>query len=254
MFYNTFWGDGFIEGIKTGYKDLFECVYDLYGGELVALISLGVSLLFGDEVDDSVAKRDPYQHLMAICRYIVLNYDESYSNNDSKTLQTIRPDLVRYTDLEGGIINRETIVEYSVIPNVIGSPFVTRSSTGELMLAYRMCYSGPVKEDADSTHDLIKRSGIIEKDVEFSNKLLQDKLGKGEFKTALDMFNTYGNIPSNDIKSTTSTKLPETTETAGVDRLNNRVQTAIGVITLKTNRSKTSSDLDSAEINTLTKW
>lgn len=255
MFYNAVWGDGVWEGIKSGYKDLFDCVYNLYGvANAVDLIELGVELLFTDNSDPFVSKLDPYQHLMSIARYIVLPYDEKYSNNDATTLQTIRPDLIRYTNLEGGIINRESIIEYSVIPNVIGSPFVARSSTGELMIAYRMCYSGPVKEDADSSHDLIKMSGIIEKDVEFSNKLLQDKLGKGIDKTAIDMFNTYGKLPSTDLKSSATVKLPETTETAGVDRLTNQVQTTFGSVTLKTNRSKTSSDLDTAEINTLTKW
>ena len=254
MFYNAVWGDGVWEGIKTGYKDLFDCAYNWYGASIVDLVELGIDLLFSDNSDAFVSKLDPYQHLMSIARYIVLPYDEKYSNNDANTLQTIRPDLVRYTNLEGGIINRTSIIEYSVIPNVIGSPFVARSSTGELMLAYRMCYSGPVKEDADSSHDLIKMSGIIEKDVEFSNKLLQDKLGKGIDKTAIDMFNTYGKLPSTDLKSSSTVKLPETTETAGVDRLTNQVQTTFGTITLKTNRSKTSSDLDSAEINTLTKW
>ena len=255
MFYNAIWGDGIWEGIKSGYKDIFNCVYNWYGvASIVDLVELGIELFFSDNADPFISKLDPYQHLMSIARYIVLPYDESYSNNDSITLQTIRPDLVRYTNLEGGIINREPIIEYSVIPNVIGSPFVARSSTGELMIAYRMCYSGPVKEDADGAHDLIKISGIIEKDIEFSNKLLQDKLGKGTDKTALDMFNTYGSMPSTDLKGTATIKLPETVETAGVDRLSNQVQTTFGAITLKTNRSKTSSDLDSAEINTLTKW
>lgn len=254
MFYNAIWGDGIWEGIKSGYKDTFDCIYSWTAERLVDIIKLGIDLFFTDDTDPFISKLDPYQHLQAICRYIVLPYDEKYSNNDSTTLQTIRPDLIRYTDLEGGIINREPIIEYSVIPNVIGSPFVARSSTGELMIAYRMCYSGPTKEDADGAHDLIKYSGILEKDVEFSNKLLQDKFGKGEDKTAIDMFNTYGKLPSAEIRSTATSKLPVSTETAGVERLTNSVQTTTGAIVLKTNRSKTSSDSETAGINTLTKW
>lgn len=195
---------------------------------------------------------DHYQTLFASCRYVELPYDNKYSSNDEVTFQTIR-NHSRWDNVEGGIMSREAIIAYLVITTPIGSPFVARSSTGELMLATAFTYSGPVREKYDSDTDLYKNPGIIADDVKLSNELLQKTLGAGYDKTIKDWLNFMGNTPDDTIQPTKNVN-NSTAISKSVTELTNTVQTAEASMLLTPNRSKVSSDVDSVVINTLKKW
>lgn len=195
---------------------------------------------------------DHYQTLFASCRYVVLPYDNKYSNNDEVTFQTIR-NHDRWDNVEGGIRTREKIIAYLSINTTIGSPFIARSSTGELMLATAFTYSGPVKEKYDSSTDLLKQPGVIADDIKLSNELLQKTLGNGYDKTIQDWLNFMGNTPDESLTPTANVN-NATAISKSVVELTNTNQTAEASMLLTPNRSKVSSDVDSVVINTLKKW
>lgn len=195
---------------------------------------------------------DHYQSLFASCRYVILPYDNKYSNNDEVTFQTIR-NHDRWDNVEGGIMTRESIIAYLSINTTIGSPFIARSSTGELMLATSFTYSGPVREKYDSATDLIKQPGIIADDIKLSNELLQKTLGNGYDKTIKDWLNCMGNTPDESLTPTVNVN-NATALSKSVVELANTNQTAEASMLLTANRSKVSSDVENIVINTLKKW
>jgi hypothetical protein len=195
---------------------------------------------------------DHYQTLFASCRYVILPYDNKYSNNDEVTFQTIR-NHDRWDNVEGGIMTRERIIAYLSINTTIGSPFIARSSTGELMLATAFTYSGPVREKYDSATDLIKQPGIIADDIKLSNELLQKTLGNGYDKTIKDWLNFMGNTPDESLTPTVNVN-NATAISKSVAELANTNQTAEASMLLTANRSKVSSDVENIVINTLKKW
>ena len=195
---------------------------------------------------------DHYQTLFASCRYVILPYDNKYSNNDEVTFQTIR-NHDRWDNVEGGIMSRERIIAYLSINTTIGSPFIARSSTGELMLATAFTYSGPVREKYDSKTDLFKKPGIIADDIKLSNELLQKTLGNGYDKTIKDWLNLMGNTPDESLTPTVNVN-NATAISKSVVELANTNQTAEASMLLTANRSKVSSDVENIVINTLKKW
>ena len=195
---------------------------------------------------------DHYQTLFASCRYVILPYDNKYSNNDEVTFQTIR-NHDRWDNVEGGIMTRARIIAYLSINTTIGSPFIARSSTGELMLATAFTYSGPVREKYDSATDLIKQPGIIADDIKLSNELLQKTLGNGYDKTIKDWLNCMGNTPDESLTPTVNVN-NATALSKSVVELANTNQTAEASMLLTVNRSKVSSDVENIVINTLKKW
>ncbi len=195
---------------------------------------------------------DHYQTLFASCRYVILPYDNKYSNNDEVTFQTIR-NHDRWDNVEGGIMTRERIIAYLSINTTIGSPFIARSSTGELMLATAFTYSGPVREKYDSKTDLFKKPGIIADDIKLSNELLQKTLGNGYDKTIKDWLNFMGNTPNESLTPTVNVN-NATALSKSVVELANTNQTAEASMLLTVNRSKVSSDVENIVINTLKKW
>ena len=195
---------------------------------------------------------DHYQTLFASCRYVILPYDNKYSNNDEVTFQTIR-NHNRWDNVEGGIMTRERIIAYLSINTTIGSPFIARSSTGELMLATAFTYSGPVREKYDSSTDLLKKPGIIADDIKLSNELLQKTLGNGYDKTIKDWLNFMGNTPDESLTPTVNVN-NATAISKSVAELANTNQTAEASMLLTANRSKVSSDVENVVINTLKKW
>lgn len=195
---------------------------------------------------------DHYQTLFASCRYVILPYDNKYSNNDEVTFQTIR-NHDRWDNVEGGIMTRERIIAYLSINTAIGSPFIARSSTGELMLATAFTYSGPVKERYKSKSNLYKKPGIIADDIKLSNELLQKTLGNGYDKTIKDWLNFMGNTPDESLTPTVNVN-NATALSKSVVELANTNQTAEASMLLTANRSKVSSDVENIVINTLKKW
>lgn len=195
---------------------------------------------------------DPYQSLFASCRYVILPYDNKYSNNDEVTFQTIR-NHDRWNNVEGGIMTRERIIAYLSINTTIGSPFIARSSTGELMLATAFTYSGPVREKYASSTNLLKKPGIIADDIKLSNELLQKTLGNGYDKTIKDWLNLMGNTPDESLTPTVNVN-NATAISKSVVELANTNQTAEASMLLTANRSKVSSDVENIVINTLKKW
>lgn len=195
---------------------------------------------------------DHYQTLFASCRYVILPYDNKYSNNDEVTFQTIR-NHDRWDHVEGGIMTRESIIAYLSINTAIGSPFIARSSTGELMLATAFTYSGPVREKHASDTNLLKKPGIIADDIKLSNELLQKTLGNGYDKTIKDWLNVMGNTPDESLTPTVNVN-NATAISKSVAELANTNQTAEASMLLTANRSKVSSDVENIVINTLKKW
>ena len=245
------------------WKDTWSDLWDMYTGIFTAVFIMpleGVGKLIYDALKGSNANEEMYKvnfgkRLFARCFYVKLPYDSGYSSNDRTTYQTIRVKHraeKAYGSIDGGVINRVSCAALNSIPTTIGSPFVTRSSTGELMIAYEMMYSGPIKEEADSHSDLLKYSGIAPIDVELSNQLLQTTLGSGEDKTIDDWLNVFGE--SDNYALSTREDVHTTNISTSVVEQHNIVSTTHGTLTVKSNRSKVSSDVETANINTVQKW
>lgn len=198
---------------------------------------------------------DHWQHLFATCRYVLLPYDEKYTSSDKTTFQTIRNTITpeKFYHVKGAFENRSKLIPYHVIPNPIGAMFATRGSTGELMLAMSFLLSGPTREDESAYSDFEKNSGVKQQDIDFANNLLRSLLGDGSDKTGDNYMNFTGVVDDyardqqiNTLKSrlTSSQILQE-------NAVNN---TAFGNLHIVANRSRTTSDVSSSTINTLTKW
>lgn len=196
------------------------------------------------------------KNIYARCYYLKLPYDSNYSANDPATYQTIRVQHraeKAYGGIDGGMMyGRVNAQMFNVIPTTIGSPFVTRSSTGELMIAYRMMHTGPIKQDKDEHHDMIKFSGIMPIDAQLSNQLLQTRFGQGTDKTINDWLNVFGEsskvVASNMASAATTNLSTSVTEQVNLNT------TACGKMIVTSNRSKTTTETDTATINTLVKW
>lgn len=258
--FSTHTWDKFRRGVYTIAKSEFNAVLGvLMAGLMLApdlfskLMYYGLDLFINSFSNiSSFWKIDHYQTLFASCRYVELPYDNRYSSNDEVTFQTIR-NHNRWNNVEGGIMTREEIIAYLSINTAIGSPFVVRSSTGELMMATAFTYSGPVKEKYDSTTDLLKKPGIIADDVKLSNELLQKTLGSGYDKTIDEWLNFMGNTPDESLIPTVNAR-NSTAISKSVVELTNTNQTAEASMLLTPNRSKVSSDVENIVINTLKKW
>ena len=128
-----------------------------------------------------------------------------------------------------------------------------RDSAGSLRLAYVFSYSGPIREFYDGGDDFEKYPGIIDRDAELTNTMLKEQFGSGEDKTAEDWLNLLGNVSDLSAQGKTVT-LIESKLTNEQVALTTSYQKAQGSMTMKANRSKTTSDTDTQTINTLTKW
>ena len=255
-----FYGDeSMFDRLVAGWKDVGKGYLNMLVGSFKATTGLSGGIfiqelyhyVFAASPVDKFAGLDHYKSLYALCRYVELPYDTGYSSNDKNSYQTIR-DFLRY-EVDGGIYNRTAILPCICITSNIGSPFVVRSSTGQLMLAYDFSYSGPVEEKFSGEDDFIKHPGILQSDVDLTNKMLQEQFGKGEDKKIEDWLNLHGNTP--DMSSLQSNIVSVASKLDG-DKVEQftAMQTAQGSMTLTTTRSKTSSDLDGIDINTVTKW
>ena len=251
------------KGAYSRWADSWSDLWDMYTGIYTAMyimplegsIEILLDALMNSDPNDEMFKIDYGKQMFARCFYVKLPYDSGYSSNDKTTYQTVRIQHraeKAYGSIDGGVINRVTCAALNTIPTTIGSPFVTRSSTGELMIAYDMMYSGPVKEKSDSHTDLSKYSGITNLDVELSNQLLSTTLGTGEDKTIQDWLNVFGEV--DDYAATVVSDVATTNISTSVVEQNNIVSTACGTLTIKSNRSKVSSDVETTNINTVQKW
>lgn len=171
-----------------------------------------------------------------------------YTSNDMTTMQTIR---FRNEWNADGIVGRKGLKAGHNICNPIGSPLVVRSTTGELTIAVSMTYQGPWKQYVDTT-DYRKQVGISQTDVDLTNKMLAKMFGDGTDKTADDYLNIRGGLLNISVNGS-STTFKSVLANDAVEQTN-ATDSAFGTITLNANRSKTSSDVESATINTLTKW
>lgn len=255
-----FYGDEtMFNKLVSGWKDVGKGFLDMIVGSFKVSVGMtgGIFVqelyhyLFAASPADPFSRLDHYKTLYALCRYVELPYDTGYSSNDKTTYQTIR-EPKRYS-VAGGIYNRTAIIPCICITSTIGTPFLVKSSSGQLLLAYDFSYSGPVGEGYASDTDFTKHPGIIESDAEFTNKLLQEQFGKGEDKTINDWLNTHGNMPDMSSLASNTIDLESKLSTDKVEQ-NTVVQSARGNMTVIATRSKTSSDVDTATINTLTKW
>ena len=201
-------------------------------------------------------EQDHWQRLYALCRYVILPYDEKYSSSDKTTFQTIRNTITpeKYYHVAGAFENRTALIPYHLIPNPIGAMFAVRNSTGELMIAMSFMLSGPTREDASATHDFIKNSGVTESDIEFANKLLREKLGAGYDKTGGHYMNFSGTVDDYARDPAIVNTLKTRLTSSQILQENAVNKTAFGELHITANRSKTSSDADTNSINTLTKW
>lgn len=239
--------------VFTGWTQVFDAIFNMPVNYVVEQILEAI----GYSGTNFAFYNVPFgKRLYARCYYLKLPYDSGYSSNDATTYQTVRiPKRAAkaYGAIDGGIMRRTACAAYNVIPTTIGSPFMTRSSTGELMIAYKMAYTGPIREKYDSHEDLYKKSGIMPIDVEFSNQLLRKTLGSGEDKTINDWLTTFADNDAIESKNLIY-ELLQTTMSNNVVEQHNQEQTAMASMKITANRSKTNSDVDITEINTLTKW
>lgn len=255
FFFEESMGDRLIKGWKTLGSGVLGLLIDgwkiatgLEGGLLVQELYI---FFFQNSPSTQFAKIDHLSTLYADCRYIDIQYDSHFSSNDKITYQTIRePNRFVAT---GGIYNRSSLLPYIVIPTPVGSPFVFRDSAGSLKLAYVFSYSGPIREFYDGGDDFKKYPGIIDRDAELTNTMLKEQFGSGEDKTAEDWLNLLGNVSDLRAQGETVT-LIESKLTNEQVALTTSYQKAQGSMTMKANRSKTTSDTDTQTINTLTKW
>lgn len=245
------------EYTKDGWSNVFKGWLDVFEAIYVMPLKYAIEQIMrmiGDSNTNSAFYLINFgKQLYARCFYVKLPYDSGYSSNDATTYQTVRlPKRAEkaYGAIDGGIINRTTCAAYNIIPTTIGSPFVTRSSTGELMMAYKMAYSGPIREFYSSHEDLIKYSGITSVDIEFSNQLLRKTLGSGEDKTINDWLTTFDdNFANESVAGNLNTSLA-----SGAIEQHNQTDTALATLKITATRNKATSDVENTEINTLTKW
>lgn len=246
------------EYTKDGWSDIFKSSVEVleatYTMPIKYIIDQIVRLTGEANTNDAYYNIDFGKRLFARCFYVKLPYDSGYSSNDATSYQTVRvPKRTNkaYGAIDGGIKNRTSCAMYNIIPTTIGSPFATRSSSGELMLAYKMSYSGPIIEKYDSHENLVKKSGITNVDIEFSNQLLRKTLGSGEDKTINDWLTTF---EDNFAEESSKSSNLNTTLASGAVEQHNQKDSAMATMKITATRSKTTSDVESTEINTLTKW
>ena len=244
--------DGIGSAFGAGWNRWTSSLGDIFGG-IKALVSPVIDWLFSDpEVSNTLEKRlkkiDTRRLLVTAAEYLFLPYDTGYSSNDVTTFQTIRFRNEWGTD---GIVSRTSLKAGHNIGNPIGSPLVVRSTTGELTLAVSMTYQGPWRQYY-GTEDYKKQVGISQNDVDMTNKMLEKMFGDGKDKTASDYLNIRGGLLSS-IALADGASL-QTVMANDVVEQTNAGDSASCEITITANRSKTSSDVETPTINTLTKW
>ena len=251
IIYNSY-KDGIGSAFGAGWNRWTSALGDIFGG-IEALVSPVINWLFSDsEATNTPEKRlrkiDTRKLLVAAVEYLFLPYDTGYSSNDVATFQTIRFRNEWGTD---GIVSRTSLKAGHNIGNPIGSPLVVRSTTGELTLAVSMTYQGPWRQFY-GTEDYAKQVGISQNDVDMTNKMLAKMFGDGTDKTANDYLNIRGGLLSS-IALAGGASL-KTVMANDVVEQTNAGDSASCEITIIANRSKTSSDVETPTINTLTKW
>ena len=251
LIYNSY-KDGIGSAFGAGWNRWTSSLGDIFGG-IKALVSPVIDWLFSDpEVSNTLEKRlkkiDTRRLLVTAAEYLFLPYDTGYSSNDVTTFQTIRFRNEWGTD---GIVSRTSLKAGHNIGNPIGSPLVVRSTTGELTLAVSMTYQGPWRQYY-GTEDYKKQVGISQNDVDMTNKMLEKMFGDGKDKTASDYLNIRGGLLSS-IALADGASL-QTVMANDVVEQTNAGDSASCEITITANRSKTSSDVETPTINTLTKW
>lgn len=251
LIYNSY-KDGIGSAFGAGWNRWTSTLGDIFGG-IKALVSPVINWLFSDsEVTNTPEKRlrkiDTRKLLVAAVEYLFLPYDTGYSSNDVATFQTIRFRNEWGTD---GIVSRTSLKAGHNIGNPMGSPLVVRSTTGELTLAVSMTYQGPWRQFYGN-EDYVKQVGISQNDVDMTNKMLAKMFGDGTDKTANDYLNIRGGLLSS-IALADGASL-QTVMANDVVEQTNTGDSASCEITITANRSKTSSDVETPTINTLTKW
>lgn len=251
LIYNSY-KDGIGSAFGAGWNRWTSALGDIFGG-INALVSPVINWLFSDpEASNTLEKRlkkiDTRRLLVTAVEYLFLPYDTGYSSNDVTTFQTIRFRNEWGTD---GIVSRKSLKSGHNIGNPMGSPLVVRSTTGELTLAVSMTYQGPWRQYYGDD-DYKKRVGISQNDVDMTNKMLEKMFGDGKDKTASDYLNIRGGLLSS-IALTGGASL-QTVMANDVVEQTNAGDSASCEITITANRSKTSSDVETPTINTLTKW
>lgn len=251
IIYNSY-KDGIGSAFGAGWNRWTSALGDIFGG-IEALVSPVINWLFSDsEAANTLEKRlrkiDTRKLLVTAAEYLFLPYDTGYSSNDVTTFQTIRFRNEWGTD---GIVSRTSLKSGHNIGNPIGSPLVVRSTTGELTLAVSMTYQGPWKQFYGD-EDYEKHVGISQNDVDMTNKMLAKMFGDGTDKTASDYLNIRGGLLSS-IALAGGASLKTVLANDVVEQTNSG-DSASCEITITANRSKTSSDVETPTINTLTKW
>lgn len=251
LIYNSY-KDGIGSAFGAGWNRWTSTLGDIFGG-IKALVSPVINWLFSDsEVTNTPEKRlkkiDTRRLLVTAAEYLFLPYDTGYSSNDVTTFQTIR---FRNEWGADGIVSRTSLKAGHNIGNPIGSPLVVRSTTGELTLAVSMTYQGPWRQYYGD-EDYKKQVGISQNDVDMTNKMLEKMFGDGKDKTASDYLNIRGGLLSS-IALADGASL-QTVMANDVVEQTNAGDSASCEITITANRSKTSSDVETPTINTLTKW
>lgn len=251
LIYNSY-KDGIGSAFGAGWNRWTSAIGDIFGG-IEALVSPVIDWLFSDSettntLEKSLKKIDTRRLLVTAAEYLFLPYDTGYSSNDVTTFQTIRFRNEWGTD---GIVSRKSLKAGHNIGNPIGSPLVVRSTTGELTLAVSMTYQGPWRQYYGD-EDYKKQVGISQNDVDMTNKMLEKMFGDGKDKTASDYLNIRGGLLSS-IALADGASL-QTVMANDVVEQTNAGDSASCEITITANRSKTSSDVETPTINTLTKW
>lgn len=253
LIYNSF-TDGVGSAFGAGWNRWTSALGDIFDG-FAALVSPVINWLFDDDSESMntaerrLRKIDTRSIVVNQAEYLFLPYDTGYTSNDMTTFQTIRFRNEWRTD---GIVSRHGLKAGHNIGNPMGSPMVVRSSTGELTLAISMTYQGPW-EQFYGDDDYEKHVGISQNDVDMTNKMLVKMFGDGTDKTADDYLNIRGGLLEILVANGTSTSLKTVMANDAIEQTN-AIDSASGTITLNANRSKTSSDVESATINTLKKW
>lgn len=251
LVYNSY-TSGIGSAFGAGWNRLKSALDDICDG-FSALISPVANWLFSDvETTNTLEKRlkkiDTRKLLVNAVEYMFLPYDTNYTSSDNNTMQTIRFRNEWKTD---GVVSRTSLRAGHNICNAIGSPLVVRSSTGELTLAVSMTYQGPWRQYAGDD-DYEKQVGISQTDVDMTNKMLVKMFGDGTDKTAQDYLNIRGGVLSNAVVDNSSS-LNTVLSNNVIEQTNSSDKVSCD-ITISANRSKTSSNVETATINTLKKW